>query len=79
METEAVTYSKYKKLNSNILKIIAITAMTLDHLAWALWSGFSANPIEKYSALYFTNKRCYLFSAENISYEKNAYCGVFVF
>ena len=45
METEVVTYSKYKKLNSNILKIIAITAMTPDHLAWALWPGFSANPV----------------------------------
>lgn len=34
---------KYKVLNSNTLKIIAIIAMTLDHLAWAIWPGFSTN------------------------------------
>ncbi len=29
------------KLNSNQLKIIAILAMTIDHLAWTLWPGYS--------------------------------------
>ena len=38
-----IDYPKYKILNSNILKFIAITAMTLDHLAWAIWQGFSTN------------------------------------
>lgn len=28
-------------LNSNQLKLIAIIAMTLDHLAWTLWPGYS--------------------------------------
>lgn len=28
-----------KKLNSNYLKIIAITAMTIDHLTWAIFPG----------------------------------------
>jgi len=30
-----------KGLNSNQLKLIAITAMTLDHLTWTLWPGYS--------------------------------------
>lgn len=29
------------ELNSNQLKLIAIIAMTLDHLAWTLWPGYS--------------------------------------
>ena len=29
-----------KILNSNQLKIIAITAMTIDHLTWILFPGF---------------------------------------
>ncbi len=44
METEAAANTTYKRLNSNILKIIAIIAMTSDHLAWAIWQGFSTNP-----------------------------------
>ena len=44
METEATANTNYKRLNSNVLKIIAIIAMTSDHLAWAIWQGFSANP-----------------------------------
>ena len=35
--------NKYKVLNSNILKSIAIIAMTLDHLAWAIWQGYTTN------------------------------------
>ena len=31
-------------LNGNQLKLIAITAMTIDHLAWTLWPGYSHNP-----------------------------------
>lgn len=30
-------------LTSNILKIIAIIAMTVDHVAWAIFPGFSTN------------------------------------
>ncbi|MCM1533714.1 MAG: conjugal transfer protein TraX [Corallococcus sp.] len=36
---------RYQVLNSNVLKSIAIAAMTLDHLAWAIWQGFSTNGI----------------------------------
>lgn len=34
-----------KKLNSNCLKMIAITAMTIDHVADLIYPGFPANPI----------------------------------
>ncbi|MDO5345553.1 MAG: TraX family protein [Lachnospiraceae bacterium] len=30
-----------KGLNANELKLIAITAMTVDHLTWTLWPGYS--------------------------------------
>lgn len=43
MENTVQTQKPYKVLNSNILKLIAIVAMTLDHLAWAIWEGFSTN------------------------------------
>ncbi len=33
--------SKTKGLNGNQLKLIAIAAMTLDHLTWTLWPGYS--------------------------------------
>ncbi len=33
--------SKAKGLNGNQLKLIAIAAMTLDHLTWTLWPGYS--------------------------------------
>ncbi len=32
-----------KPLNANALKLIAIVAMTVDHLAWAMWPGSSTN------------------------------------
>lgn len=32
-----------KPLNANALKLIAIIAMTVDHLAWAMWPGNSTN------------------------------------
>jgi len=35
------TVPETKGLNSNQLKLIAIAAMTLDHLTWTLWPGYS--------------------------------------
>ena len=32
---------RYKILNSNRIKIIAILAMTIDHIAWAAFPGYS--------------------------------------
>lgn len=34
--------TKNKLLNSNQLKLIAIVAMTVDHIAWAVFPGLSA-------------------------------------
>lgn len=34
-----------KGLNANQLKLIAIIAMTIDHIAWAVFPGFLNNPI----------------------------------
>ena len=31
--------------NSNVLKLIAIIAMTIDHVAWAIFPGFSTHPL----------------------------------
>lgn len=33
--------NKSKGLNANQLKLIAIAAMTLDHLTWTIWPGYS--------------------------------------
>ncbi|MBQ4572707.1 MAG: conjugal transfer protein TraX [Clostridia bacterium] len=32
-----------KRLDSNMLKLIAIIAMTVDHIAWAVFPGYSTN------------------------------------
>lgn len=34
---------KIKGFNANQLKLIAIIAMTVDHLTWTLWPGYSTN------------------------------------
>lgn len=36
---------KYKILNSNELKLIAIIAMTVDHIAWAMFDGYPTEPL----------------------------------
>lgn len=33
-----------KFLNSNAIKLIAIIAMTIDHIAWAVYPGYSTEP-----------------------------------
>ena len=38
-----VKASKPKKLDSNMLKFIAITAMTIDHIAWLVYPGYSTD------------------------------------
>ena len=32
-------------LNSNVIKIIAVIAMTIDHIAWWVFPGYSAEPL----------------------------------
>lgn len=36
---------KYKILNSNELKLVAIIAMTVDHIAWAMFEGYPTAPL----------------------------------
>jgi len=36
---------KYKILNSNWLKIIALIAMTIDHVTWLIFPGYNTNQI----------------------------------
>lgn len=37
--------NKGKILNSNAIKLIAIIAMTIDHIAWAVFPGYSTHPL----------------------------------
>ena len=32
--------TNYKVLNGNAIKFIAIVAMTIDHIAWAIFPGY---------------------------------------
>lgn len=41
MESTKELTQSTKGLNGNQLKLIAIAAMTLDHLTWTLWPGYS--------------------------------------
>ena len=34
-----------RRLDSNMLKLIAIVAMTADHIAWLLFPGYPAEPL----------------------------------
>lgn len=43
MENEEVKTNK-RFLNSNMIKLIAIIAMTIDHIAWAVYQGYSTHP-----------------------------------
>ena len=42
---ETVTTKEKCGLSSNILKLIAIVSMTIDHVAWAIFPGFSMHPV----------------------------------
>ncbi len=62
-----------KKLNSNGIKLIAIFAMTLDHVAWLLFPGYSRDPLA--IMLHIIGRitcpvMCY-FIAEGYHYTKN--------
>lgn len=68
-----LTNANYKKLNSNVLKLIAIVAMTLDHLTWAIWPGFSTNGVA--IAMHVLGRLTFpimcFFIAEGYCYTKN--------
>ena len=62
-----------KSLNSNILKLIAIIAMTIDHIMWVVFPNYSYNPIV--IILHIIGRltcpiMCY-FIAEGFHYSKN--------
>lgn len=39
------TLKNKKILNSNMLKLVAIIAMTIDHIAWAVFENYSTHPL----------------------------------
>ena len=62
-----------QKLSSNSIKIIAIIAMTIDHIAWMLFPGYSQSPLPV--AMHIIGRitcpiMCY-FIAEGYYYSKN--------
>ncbi len=62
-----------KKFNSNTIKIIAIIAMTIDHIAWAVFDGYPTEPLPM--ILHIIGRitcpiMCY-FIAEGYHYTKN--------
>ncbi len=62
-----------KKLNANTIKLIAIIAMTIDHVTWFVFPGFTTQPLPL--ALHIVGRitcpvMCY-FIAEGYHYTKN--------
>lgn len=64
---------KYKILNSNELKLVAIIAMTVDHIAWAMFDGYPTAPLPVFMHIIGRLTcpiMCY-FIAEGYQYTKN--------
>lgn len=64
---------KYKILNSNELKLVAIIAMTVDHIAWAMFDGYPTAPLPVFMHIIGRLTcpiMCY-FIAEGYHYTKN--------
>lgn len=62
-----------KRLNANTIKVLAIFAMTIDHIAWMLFPGYSTEPLP--ICLHIIGRitcpiMCY-FIAEGYHYTKN--------
>ena len=64
---------KGKILNSNQLKLIAILAMTVDHIAWAVFSGYPTEilPLVMHIIGRLTCPIMCYFVAEGYHYTKN--------
>ena len=64
---------KRKILNSNQLKIIAILAMTVDHIAWAVFPGYAAEalPLIMHIIGSLTCPIMFYFIAEGYHYSRN--------
>lgn len=67
------TGGKFKVLNANILKLIAIFAMTVDHIAWAVFCGYSTHalPIIMHIVGRITCPIMCFFVAEGYHYTRN--------
>lgn len=65
--------SKSKILNSNQLKLIAIIAMTVDHVAWAIFDGYPTGllPLAMHTVGRLTCPIMCYFIAEGYHYTKN--------
>lgn len=65
--------NRIKKLDSNMLKFIAIVAMTIDHIAWAVFPGYpdDALPIVLHIIGRITCPIMCYFIAEGYHYTKN--------
>lgn len=64
---------KYKILNFNELKLVAIIAMTVDHIAWAMFDGYPTAPLPIFMHIIGRLTcpiMCY-FIAEGYHYTKN--------
>ena len=64
---------KYKILKSNELKLVAIIAMTVDHIAWAMFDGYPTAPLPIFMHIIGRLTcpiMCY-FIAEGYHYTKN--------
>lgn len=64
---------KYKILNSNELELVAIIAMTVDHIAWAMFDGYPTAPLPIFMHIIGRLTcpiMCY-FIAEGYHYTKN--------
>ena len=64
---------KSKKLNANHLKMIAIVAMTIDHIADIIYPSFPANPVAIVMHMIgrLTAPIMWFFIAEGFFYTKN--------
>ncbi len=64
---------KYKLLNSNELKLVAIIAMTVDHIAWAMFDGYptASLPVFMHIIGRLTCPIMCYFIAEGYHYTKN--------
>lgn len=62
-----------KKLNSNTIKVIAILAMTIDHIAWLIFPGYPAEviPVALHIIGRITCPIMCFFIAEGYHYTKN--------
>lgn len=72
-DSNANCLSSFKKLDANALKLIAITAMTIDHIAWLVFAGYptQALPVAMHIIGRITCPIMCYFVAEGYHYTRN--------